>query len=119
MLPALPPPPPELDFPAVEAVRQQLVGGYKAMLIEMQAALEKKIDQFAGAARKSEPIQSYAPGVQNPQQARRAKIQRVLIKLGAAKAEDFAEGGGLAQTSDAALRDLALEARRQRQEAAR
>lgn len=107
-LPKLPPPPPELDFPAMEAVRQQMVAAYKIMLGHMQVALDEVLDAAPGKVRKSEP-QGYIEGALAPQAARRAKIVRVLRKLGT-PASHFAEGGDLYNVSDLELRDMAKQA---------
>ena len=98
-LPKLPPPPPQLDFPAMEQVRRDLVSGYRAMVQDMVAALTEKMDSFAQeAAVKSEPV-SYQQGAQKPQASRRAQIVSVLIRLGAQKA-DFEPGGSYFHSSD-------------------
>lgn len=107
-LPKLPPPPPELDFPAMETMRQTMVTAYRAMLTDMQAAMAKVLDAAPGQVRKS-VSGGYTEGWAAPQAERRDKIVKVLRRLGT-PASHFAEGGDLYNVSDNELRQLAKQA---------
>lgn len=106
-LPKLPPPPPELDFPAMETMRQQMVAAYGIMLNHMQEAMARVLDDAPGKVRKSEP--GYTAGVDEPQAEHRAALTKVLRRLGTPAAH-FERGGDLYNVSDAELRILAKEA---------
>lgn len=107
VLPNLPAPPPQLDFPAMEQERQALVAGYNTMTQAMLAALSKKMDDFVqeGVAVKSAPV-SYQQGAKAPQLSRRDKIASVLVRTGV-DPDAFQSGGCYEHTSDNALYQMA------------
>lgn len=103
--PQLPAPFPELDFPVTEGMRQQMVRAYRAMLQDLEGAIDKVL-----AAQPDAPVAKSEAGfmgaVQAKQEVRRLRVMRVLRQLGVPKSA-FAEGGAYANTSDDALREEA------------
>lgn len=111
-VPELPPPLPELDFPAMEASRKDLVAAYRRMQERMQRAMARAMDGYRKDVAKAE-APGFIQGALGPQERRRDRLERVLVRLGTPRAH-FDEDGALAHTSDDELRDMAKQAWRDR-----
>lgn len=107
-LPELPPPLPELDFPAMEASRKDMVRAYGRMLERMQRAMARAMEGYRKDVTKAE-APGFIQGALEPQETRRDELKRILVNLGE-DPSSFDEGGEFQNTSDDELRDLAKRA---------
>lgn len=83
-----------------------MVTQYRAMLVDMQAAIDRILEPAAVA-------KSYMAAVDDKQATRRDRLERYLQRYGVAQSA-FVSGGQYFNTSDNALRDVALALRAER-----